>query len=468
MARTNASTKRAPINTQEGARAAHITAIQQLRRTVLSCLLWEKSFYEDGQTIAERIKTGVAAVRPTAVASLAIEARSKYHLRHVPLYLVAALAKHAAGTSLISDTLPLVIQRADELAEFLAIYAELNGVGPDRLKPKLSNQVRKGLARAFDKFNAYALAKYNRDHAIKLRDVLFLCHPKPRDFEQANLWRMLIGGTLAPPDTWETELSAGKDKKATFERLIGEGKLGYLALLRNLRGMVAAGVNETLLHDAILARKNGADRVLPFRYVAAARACPSLEAPLDEALLDALHTMPELPGRTIVMVDVSRSMDARLSARSDLTRCDAACTLASMISAERLRVFSFSDRAVEVPPRRGMAGVDAIRSSQTHNGTALFDAVAEVQDRTPHDRMIIITDEQANGPDVHGYRIQGVLRTMPAPVCQHAYVINVASEQNGVGYGPWTHLDGFSERVLVWIAEHEGIGHFTAPAEEVE
>lgn len=297
-----------------------------------------------------------------------------------------------------------------------------------------------------------------RAGAVRLRDVLFLCHAKPTDKAQAALWKRLVENKLAVPDTWEVSLSAGKDKAATFTRLIKEGNLGYLALLRNLRNMVESGVDHDLIKNAIIARRNGAEKVLPFRFVAAARACPAMEPAIDQALCETILASPVLPGTTVVLVDVSRSMLDKLSGKSDLSRMDAAAALASMIHGDR-RVFTFSDDLVEVPARNGMAAVDAIRNSQRFNGTALFDAVHEAQQRIPaHDRMIVITDEQATGAGVlFGSMIQGVRRTMPAPACQNAYVINVASAKNGVGYGPWTHIDGFSEAVLRFIIQKEAV-----------
>lgn len=156
----------------------------------------------------------------------------------------------------------------------------------------------------------------------------------------------------------------------------------------------------------------------------------------------AIGDMVPLPGRTLILVDVSGSMDAKLSGKSDLSRMDAAATLAAIIPGD-VRVFSFSYNLVEVPPRRGMAGVDAILRSQQHGGTDLAGAVAQAN-RMPHDRLIVITDEQATTGRV------------PDPVAQLAYMINVASYRNGVGYGRWTHIDGFSEQVLRWIAAKEG------------
>ena len=259
------------------------------------------------------------------------------------------------------------------MSEFLVVYAVVNGVTPDKVKSKMSAQVKKGLAAAFKKFDQYALTKYDRHGAVRLRDVLFLTHPSPETVEQAELWRGLVNGTLASPDTWEVALSSGADKKETFERLLKEGSLGYLALLRNLRNMADCGVDVGLVRDAILARK-GARRVLPFRYVAAARAAPQFEPCLDQALSEAVAAMPVLDGLTAILVDVSGSMDSRLSEKSDLTRMDAAAALASIVHGS-VRLFTFSEQVVEVPPRRGMAGVDAIIKSQIHGGTYLGAAV---------------------------------------------------------------------------------------------
>jgi 60 kDa SS-A/Ro ribonucleoprotein len=422
------------LPTFEGAPAKRINPEQQLRRSVLACLLWESQFYEDGTSIAERIEQEAQAVSPECLAGLAVEARRVHGLRHVPLLLTSLLAK--SGGKLVADTIEQVVDRADETAEFLSIYWR-NGKRP------LSAQVKKGLARALRKFDAYQLAKYNRDNAIKLRDVLFMVHAKPKDEDQAATWRALSGGTLETPDTWEVALSGGADKRETFERLLRENKLGYLALLRNLRNMAEAGVDTGLMREAVLARR-GASKVFPFRYVAAARACPQMEPSLDQALSAAIAEMPVLSGRTAILVDVSGSMNDKLSAKSDLKRMDAAAALASIIHGER-RVFTFSSQIVEVPPRHGMAGVDTIIRSQPHSSTYLGQAVQAINQQVPHDRLIVITDEQSAD-------------RVPDPVVKKAYMINVASYRNGVGYGRWTHVDGFSEGVLRYISlmEEEG------------
>ena len=146
-----------------------------------------------------------------------------------------------------------------------------------------------------------------------------------------------------------------------------------------------------------------------------------------------------------MLVDVSGSMNDKLSTRSDMTRMDAACALASLINGD-VRMFTFSNLLCEVPPRRGMAGVDALRNSQPHQGTELFGAVATLNQQVDYDRLIVISDEQA----ATGYQSTH----LQSPKGK-GYMINVASAKNGVGYGQWVHIDGFSEAVLTFVAEHE-------------
>lgn len=433
MARLNVAHSNRPHTYEGGPAFPHINPEQALRRSVLSCFLWEKEFYEDGVSIADRIAENAAKVAPETLAALAIEARSQFHLRHAPLLLLEILTRTGKGR-LIGDTIEKVIQRADEPGEFLAICKA-------RGMKTLSKQMKVGLARAIKKFDEYQLAKYNRDAAFKLRDVLFLSHARPKGEDQEAVFKRLASKELVTPDTWEVALSGGADKRETFERLIREGNLGYLALLRNLRNMAEAGCDASLVREAIIARKNGAHRVLPFRYVAAARACPQFEPALDQALSEAISEIAPLSGKTVVLVDVSGSMDAPLSGRSDMKRIDAAAALASIIHGD-LRVFTFSNNIAEVPPRRGMAGVDAVIRSQPHGGTYLGAAIAHLNAHVKADRLIVVTDEQSHD-------------AVPDPAARDAYMINVASYQNGVGYGRWNHVDGFSENIIRWIREHE-------------
>ncbi|HLW52454.1 MAG TPA: TROVE domain-containing protein [Candidatus Angelobacter sp.] len=420
--------------THEGAPARHISHELQLRRSVLACMLWEDQFYEDGVAIAGRIHELVAKVQAEKVAALAVEAREKMKLRHAPLLLVREMARLATHRHLVAETLMRVIQRADELSEFVALYWS------DGKQP-LSAQVKKGLAAAFTKFDEYALAKYHRAAPVKLRDVLFLCHAHPVDDAQGELWKRLVEGKLATPDTWEVALSSGAEKRQAWERLLAENKLGALALLRNLRNMAEAQVDEQAVRDGLARMKT--ERVLPFRFIAAARYAPKWETELEHAMFRSLEGAPRLPGKTVLLVDVSGSMDAQLSRRSEMRRNDAGYGLAVLLReiAEKVSIYSFSDQLVEVPSRRGFALRDAINASQRHNGTYLGKALNGITET--YDRLIVITDEQSHDP-------------VPNPRAR-GYMINVASYQNGVGYGKWTHIDGWSDSVIEYIRSAEAV-----------
>jgi 60 kDa SS-A/Ro ribonucleoprotein len=430
MARLNLLNLNFGARTHEGAPARNISPELQLRRSVLACLLWESQFYEDGVEIAGRIAELVPKVAAEKVAALAVEGRERMKLRHAPLLLVREMARHKTHRALVSETLARIIQRADELAEFVAIYWK-DGRVP------LSGQVKKGLAASFPKFDEYQLAKYDRGGPIKLRDVLFLCHAKPRDQAQADVWKKLVSDMLTTPDTWEVALSSGADKREAWDRLLREQKLGALALLRNLRNMREAGVDESLVLSALGSMST--TRVLPFRFLAAARYAPQWEAALEQAMLKCVAETEKLPGNTIVLVDVSGSMTAPLSRRSEMQRTDAAYGLAVLLReiAEKVAVYSFSDNLVEVPARRGFALRDAIDVSQRHNSTQLGNAVEKLNRNEKCDRLIVITDEQAQD-------------RVPAPSGK-GYLINVASYKNGVGYGKWMHIDGWSEAVIEYI-----------------
>jgi 60 kDa SS-A/Ro ribonucleoprotein len=482
-----------PLYTHEGARAVHITKLQELRRSVAACMLWEGEFYENGDDIATRIRTLAAEIDPVAVAGLAFEARHVFKLRHVPLLLLEVLTRTAAGRNdgLVRKTIANVISRADELAEFLAIYRKFGG-------KSLSGQVKKGLAEAATKFDAYQFAKYNRDAEWKLRDVVFLSHAKPKDREQALLMARLVnkekfpektkGGfavaealapdtfeKLKPADTWEVALSGGQDKKAYWTGALEktaadgfvEGSLGYMALLRNLRNMQQAGVDDALIRKALLKRQ-GIAKVLPFRFITAAKHAPKFEAELDQALLAMLAAQKKLPGKTIVVVDVSGSMGGgMMSSKSEMDRMHVAASLAAIAReiCEHAVIYATagSDMARQhktklVPARHGMALVDAI-CGETYRElggggiflTPVMRYIAEQEKDA--DRIIVITDEQDCAV------ADKDKPSMAAPFgTKGNYLINVGSYKNGIGYGKWTHIDGFSENVIRYIREVEGLG----------
>lgn len=417
--------------THNGLRVKPVSDEDKLVRMTMAHMLWEKSFYVDGQDAAKTLVDLTQKVDPAFVAVVAKQARDQFKLRHVPLLLMRGLAKRGA---LKANDLTDVIQRPDETAEFLKLY------WGDKKTP-ISNQVKKGLGNALLKFNEYQLAKWDKNSAeISLRDVMFLTHPKPKDGAQADMFKRLANQELATADTWETELSGGADKAETFERLMAEGKLGALAFLRNLRNMIQAGVSEVNIR--VYAQKVKLDRVLPFRFIAAARIVPQLADMLEQMMFKSLETHDKLKGKTVLLVDCSGSMfGAKVTAKSDLDRFDAAAALAVLCReiCEEVEIFGFATSTVRVDNKlRGFALVEAIRRS-TSGGTDFRQAVAHVNQTVRNfDRCILFTDEQSS--------------TGPGSVnSSKNYVLNVASYENGINHYDWLTISGFSEAVLDYI-----------------
>lgn len=452
MATMNAPAQ-SKARTHEGGKAVAVSPLTKLRRSVLTCLLWDNTFYEQGDTIAARIVALVAQCKPEDVAAMAIEARSVMQIRHAPLLLVRELARIKGQGTLVAHTLAEIIQRPDELTEYLAIYWK-DGRCP------ISAGSKRGLSAAFAKFSRYQIAKYrDDDKKVKLSDVLRVVRPKAANDEQNETYRQLRKGELAAVDTWESELSAGKGKKETFERLISEKKLGALAALRNLRNMQTAGVSDDLIRERLAGPM---PRVWPYRYVVAAKYAPTLEDALEGAMFRSAADAPMLRGKTGLLIDVSGSMDYALSDRSknasltmfqrelgatatETSRIDVAAGLAILLRerAEQLAVATFSQSVVQVAPRRGFALRDAIKDSQPHGGTYLKAALDLLRERVPGwatlDRLIVITDEQSH---------DGIASAWSPK----SYLINVASYEHGVGdHAGWQRINGWSERVFDYL-----------------
>lgn len=474
MSRLNSS--RPPVYTHEGGTARRITPEQQLRRSVMACMLWEKTFYEDGVEIVKRIEDTITKIKPNIVSSIAKEARGKMHIRHAPLLIARIMARLQTHKPWVSDLLEYIIQRPDELTEFIAIYLKNNKNAP------LSAQVKKGLAKAMRKFDKYQLAKWNKpDAQIKLRNVLLLCHPKPKDRIQSRNWKDLLENRLSPPDTWEVAISAcGKDddkKRREFIRLITTGKIGGMAMIKNLRKMQEVKVPDTVIIEGIQNIK--AKNILPYRFITAARYAQHLEPYLEDVMLNRINRDKRLTGHTVFLIDVSGSMYDPLSYRKDkrtgrmipseMKRIDAACGLAILIReiCERVDMFTFSTKLIRIAPRRGFALRDTILTSQRHGRTYLGTSIKAIYSNTAiedrgyihplylhgkpsvnfpgynmrPDRLIVITDEQSHD------RVRDPIG--------RGYMINVGVNKNGVGYGKWLHIDGFSESVVNYISEYE-------------
>ena len=378
------------VKNYEGAKAYAMTPELELYTAVVTASLCDTN-YEQRDERVERIAKLVGKVSPEFVARLAIYTRTKMNLRSIPLLLLVELARVHNGDDLVARAVEKTVLRADEIMELLMCYqwrnvAERNSTdNPHKKLCKLSRQIQNGLQRAFNRFDEYQFAKYDRDNLkVKLRDALFLVHPKAKDEQQQALFDKIANRQLETPYTWETELSAlgqqqfesDEQRQAAFrdkwEELIGSKKLGYMALLRNLRNILQAGslgadVSLPRMMD-VANRLSNAEQVakskqLPFRYLSAYREIEQVNSVHTTMLLNALEAAVKCSAaniegfdentRVLLASDVSGSMRHPVSTRSTVENYDIGILLSMLLRSHCKQVVSgiFGDdwRVVNMP-----------------------------------------------------------------------------------------------------------------------
>ncbi len=438
-----------------GAPAAVQNAEALLRRVVMTCLLWEDLAYETGGETVMQIQQLVPQVAAEKVYEIALAARLQQKLRHVPLLLALEMLKYDAHRAYVAALLPQIITRADQLTDILALYFKEG-------KRPIAKALQKGLAASFATFDEYQFAKYDRDNAVKLRDVLFLTHPKPADSEREALYKRIAERQLAIPDTWEVALSAGKDKKETWTRLLCERKLGALALLRNLRNMTEAKVDAQLIEESLNTAKS--QWLLPLNFWAAYKENPKLGQAIEGMMFRMFAKMPKLEGHTIFVVDVSGSMGAPISAKSQLNRREVASAMAVFAAemCEKVTIYATagSDGASQhatqrLESKRGFGLVNTItQASSNLGGGGIFtrqclEFIQKDLCGAKVNRIIVFSDSQdcdrAN--------------KIPKPFAAYNYIVDVSSHKRGINYqGVWSaEVSGWSEQFLNFIAAFEGL-----------
>jgi 60 kDa SS-A/Ro ribonucleoprotein len=410
----------------EGAKAWSLSKELELYTAVVTTTLSDK-FYESGGDRLDRVRKLISEVDPLFVAKLAVYAREKMYLRSMPLVLAIELAKIHQGDDLVSRLVSRVIQRADEITELLALYQHANSRKDTKKLGKLSKQVQKGLALAFNKFDEYQFAKYNRDADVKLRDALFLVHPRPKDESQQMLFDKIAGNTLETAFTWEVELSKKgqesfadeAEKQAAFagqwETMIDSGKLGYMAMLRNLRNMLQAGISDAhltkvaaMLGDAKQVQKA---KQFPFRFLAAYRELRSESNPKAPKIMEALEaaikaSIANMRGfdadtRILIASDVSGSMNTAVSAKSKIRMYDIGLVLSMLLQhkceSAITSIFGTEFKVVNMPRTNILANTDTLDAYSTQVGWATNGHLV-IEHLTKRkqvmDKLMIFTDMQ--------------------------------------------------------------------------
>lgn len=410
----------------ERAEAFSMSPESELYTTVVTSSLGD-TFYEGSDARVERISKLIQKTNPEFVAKLAVYARTQMNMRSVPLVLAVELAKTTSGNGLVSKAVKGVVKRADEITELLAYYQMANMRSGAKKLNKLSKQVQKGLSHSFNTFDEYQFAKYNRQGAVKLKDALFLVHPKAKDDSQQALFDKIAKDTLETPYTWETELSGvgqkdfdGKKAKVEamrqkWEELIDSGKLGYMAALRNLRNMLLYNVSQEHIAKVcnLLSNKQAVanSKQLPFRYLSAYRELAGnntektamLYAALEAAVTQTAANIKGFDRKTSVMIacDVSGSMYKNVSAKSTVRLFDVGLVLAMLLQSRcrNVQVGMFGDRwkIIDMPSKNILANVQEFYKREGEVGYATNGHLV-IQDlltrRVMVDKVMMFTDLQ--------------------------------------------------------------------------
>ena len=317
---------------REGFPAYKMQDKEQLVTAVLTTMFGEPKFYGSTDNDIFVLATVICGEEPSFVAKLACYARNVANMRSVSHVLACIIAHeaHEYTRAVIRN----IIVRPDDITEIMACYKQMYG------KP-FPNALKREIAVQIQRFDEYALAKYNsRGMSMKFRDVLRITHPTPKDAETEALFRKVLDDTLETPYTWETELSEKGNTKEVWDELIQSGKVGYMALLRNLRNIIKSGADIEpvlkVLSDPERVRKS---RQLPFRFFSAYRMLeqeslmtPAIHRALEQALTVSVENLDTIPGRTLIAVDVSGSMTCLISSKSTVKCSEIAGLLGAMAS----------------------------------------------------------------------------------------------------------------------------------------
>ena len=362
-------------------------------------------FYQKSNETLDRLKDLLDKVEPKFAAKAAIFARDKFGMRSITHALAGELTSNISGKEWSKNFYDKVVIRVDDMTEIMSYYLENK---TDKNKPKFPNSLKKGFASAFNRFDNYQLSKYKSDGKdVKLIDIVNLVHPVPNSSNKEALSK-LVKGELKSTDTWESKLSkAGQDasneeelsqlKSDSWGELLTTKKIGYFALLKNLRNIINQapkfiGIACDILTDEKLIKSS---RILPFRFSTAYEEISKLGSSSDvrmvlTALQQALDisaiNIPKFDGETLVVLDVSGSMAGKPSEISSL--------FGSMIAkTNNCDVMTFAKNA-NYKAYNPMDSILTIRNEFRFSGGGTNFKDIFLKANKKYDRIIILSDLQ--------------------------------------------------------------------------
>lgn len=352
-------------------------------------------YYEKAPDTFNRLKVLIGDCDKKFVAQAAIYARTEFGMRSISHVCASELAKHIGGQEWATDFYRQIVYRPDDMLEILSYHTKNNG--------KISAAMKRGFAVAFMKFDAYSLAKYRGEgKGYKLVDVVNLVHPIPTE-RNAEALKQLVAGELKSFDTWESELSKSgqaEDKEAfkkdVWVKLIRDRKLGYFALLRNLRNIIEQAPEMVveaceMLQDESLIRKS---LVLPFRFSAAYEEIKKISGKEARYTLSAISKAVDISvkncvkfdGATLVVLDVSGSMTGKPAQIGSLFS-------AVLMKSCNADFMVFSNDAKYQSHNIDDSTLSLADSMKFAAGGTNFQAIFDTANK-PYDRVIILSDMQ--------------------------------------------------------------------------
>ncbi len=397
MSRFNTNTIGTKTFNKEGGEAYSQSPKLELISILLTSFA-NDTFYEKAEDKFDRLKDLIKHTDPLFCAKAGVYARNEFGMRSITHVLASELAKNASGKDWAKNFYSAIIHRPDDMMEIIS-YLKAN-------KQKIPNAIKKGFALAFNKFDAYALAKYRGEtKSTKLVDIVNLVHPVPTEKNKEAI-EGLVKGTLKSTDTWESKLTqAGQNaeseedkdvkKKEAWVSLVKENKLGYFALLRNLRNImeIAPELEPDVITQLINRDKIKKSLVLPFRFFTAitelqkTRVSRNIISAISNAAEISLDNVPKLSGKTLIAIDVSGSMTGK---PQEIARMFGAVLYKAMDS--MLLKFDTTAKYLNLNPNDSLLTL-MDRIPFTGGGTN-FNSIFEASTQK-FDRIIILSDMQA-------------------------------------------------------------------------
>lgn len=487
----------APVNTVETFAAKHDLSLavsmngnvqfckpvmQRFYERVVSTLIGKDTFYKSSDALVKAMRADlkelVEANALDFIANTIIHARTDMNIRTMPIVTVVEFAKalHINGKQYpnLRRVVCDVIQRADQITDLYAYALDIFGS-----KNKVPMAIKRGVGDAFNKFSEYQFGKYDRGNSVKLRDVLRIVHPSAVSVEQGEIFQKIMAEQLQVPYTWEVELSRNgqlpeserKSKAQLWTELVTSGKLGYMALLRNLRNIVEAGVGQDVMVEISnrIADLNQVrtSKQLPYAFVNAYNAALEVNAPnvllnaLSQALEFSIDNVPQLGNDVVLFVDSSGSMQGGHifgnGHSAGMSPADYASVFAAMLvkankNAYNVRVVYFDTIAREIKidsTKSVMSLTEELRGKSRGGSTNLKAAFSLMKDKGwKPDTLIVLSDMEV---DYMG-RVE-----VPHHLHNNEDCVKVAINFSGGSSTPlshkagWYQMAGWSDKMFQFI-----------------